>query len=78
MLNRQGSLRRQYFVAVHPVGTKVEIRNRFDGRWTKGFVVEAADPEEGYRVRRVSDNSVLPVAFAPDEVRERKRDMWWV
>ncbi len=61
-----------------PAGTKVEIRNRFDRRWTKGFIVVDGDPESGYRVRRVSDDSILPVTFDADDVRERKRDMWWV
>jgi hypothetical protein len=59
-------------------GTKVEVRNRFDGAWTRGFeVVEAV--REGYRLARLSDGSVLPVTFAADEVRrERRRETWWV
>ena len=61
------------------VGERVEVRNRFDGRWSAGFEVEGAEPDGGYRVRRVSDRSVLPVALTRDEVRrERKRETWWV
>jgi hypothetical protein len=59
-------------------GTKVEVRNRFDGAWTRGFeVVEVV--KEGYRLARLSDGSVLPVTFAADDVRrERRRETWWV
>jgi hypothetical protein len=59
-------------------GMKVEVRNRFDGAWTRGFeVVEVV--EGGYRLTRLSDGSVLPVAFAVDEVRrERRRETWWL
>jgi hypothetical protein len=64
-------------------GTRVEVRSRFDRAWARGFelveTVPGADP--GYRVRRRSDGSVLPVVFSPEEVREERRrtnDMWWV
>ena len=61
-----------------PVGTRVEIRRRFDQEWARGFTVAAVDPD-GYRVLRGSDDFVLPVVFALEEVRrERKRSMWWV
>jgi hypothetical protein len=58
-------------------GTKVEVRDRFAHRWTRGFeVAEAVDG--GYRIRRMSDRSVLPVVFSTDEVRrEKKKDFWW-
>ena len=58
-------------------GTKVEVRDRFARTWRRGFeVAEAVDG--GYRIRRMSDRSILPVVFAPDEVRrEKKNDMWW-
>ena len=59
-------------------GTRVEVRARFDGHWARGFEVVTTDPV-GYRVRRMSDGSTLPVAFEPGDVRaERKRQgMWW-
>ena len=64
-------------------GTRVEVRSRFDRAWARGFeVVEpVTGTSPGYRIRRRSDGSVLPVVFAPDEVREERRrtnDMWWV
>jgi hypothetical protein len=59
-------------------GTKVEVRNRFDGAWTRGFEVVEVVPD-GYRLSRLSDGSVLPVAFAVEEVRrERRRETWWL
>ena len=61
-----------------PVGTRVEIRRRFDQEWARGFTVDTVEAD-GYRVLRVSDDFVLPVVFAIEEVRrERKRSMWWV
>lgn len=49
-------------------GTAVEILNCFERRWSRGFeVVERMT--DGYRVRRLSDGSVLPVVFAEDVVR---------
>ena len=65
-------------------GTRVEVRSRFDERWTRGFevaeVVSEPDPDSvRYRIRRRSDGSVLPSLFVDDEVREeKKRSMWWV
>jgi hypothetical protein len=63
------------------LGTKVEVRDRFDRRWTRGFeVAETVETGEGagYRIRRLSDGSVLPVVFGADEVRrEKKKDFWW-
>jgi hypothetical protein len=64
-------------------GTRVEVRSRFDARWTRGFEVsEVLEVEEGvarYRVRRRSDNSILPVTFTDDDLREerRRQPMWW-
>lgn len=59
-------------------GTKVEVRNSFDGRWSKGFEICDANGD-GYRLRRLSDGSVLPRTFAGDLVRRERRDnLWWV
>ncbi len=58
-------------------GTKVEVRRRFDGKWSRGFEVKEVLPD-GYRVVRLSDSSVLPVVFDPDDVRkERRQGLWW-
>jgi hypothetical protein len=63
-------------------GTRVEVRTRFERRWTRGFEVAAFDEDAdppAYRVRRRSDGSILPVAFPEDDVREeQRRSMWWV
>jgi hypothetical protein len=60
-------------------GTRVEVRQRFDGRWARGFLVEKAS-EAGYVVRRDHDGVVLPEVFPADEVRieRRRRNMWWM
>ena len=58
-------------------GTPVEVRNRFDSRWTRGFVVDAV-VDGGYRLRRSSDEQLLPSVFTTDEVRrEHRRGQWW-
>jgi len=60
-------------------GTRVEVRSRFDQQWVGGFEVaeRVAEPGPGYRIRRRSDRSVLPVVFAPEDVRvDRSRGRW--
>jgi len=69
-------------------GTRVEVRSRFESRWTRGFEVAdridgaggAGDPVEAtYKVRRRSDGSILPVAFAEADLREEnRRSTWWI
>ena len=49
-------------------GTDVEVRSTFDRNWKRGFLIEGAC-EQGYHLRRRSDDSVLPTAFPPDAVR---------
>lgn len=59
-------------------GTRVEVRRRFDRRWARGFeIAEVLD--SGYRIRRLSDDSVLPEVFCPDDVRRehRREGLWW-
>jgi hypothetical protein len=58
-------------------GTKVEVLSRFERSWSRGF--EVAELVAGrYRLRRLSDGSILPTEFEGDEVRrERKRSSWW-
>jgi hypothetical protein len=59
-------------------GTRVEVRNRFDGHWARGFEVVSAE-DGAYRLRRRSDGSVLPTVFAADDVRaeRRRQGLWW-
>lgn len=61
------------------VGTRIEVRSRLDERdWSGGFEVAAVGPD-GYTVRRLSDDTVLPVALPEDAVRrERHRSTWWI
>ena len=62
-----------------PPGTRVEVRNRFDGSWGRGFVVASADDDGRYHITRQSDGDVLPTAFDREDVRrERRRQTWWV
>jgi hypothetical protein len=59
-------------------GTKVDVRNRYQGTWVRGFeVAEAVDG--GYRIRRLSDGSVLGELFSRDDVRRerRRQGFWW-
>lgn len=49
-------------------GTEVEVRSTFDRSWKRGFVIEAAS-DQGYRLRRRSDGSVLPTPFAAETIR---------
>ncbi|HXQ62677.1 MAG TPA: hypothetical protein VN796_10105 [Acidimicrobiales bacterium] len=59
-------------------GTAVDVRSRYVGAWSSGF--EVAEPvKDGYRIRRLSDGSVLPDVFTNEDVRaqRRKTGMWW-
>jgi hypothetical protein len=59
-------------------GTAVDVRSRYVGAWSSGF--EVAEPvKDGYRVRRLSDGSVLPDVFTNEDVRAQrhKTGMWW-
>jgi hypothetical protein len=63
-------------------GTHVEVRSRFEARWSRGFEIVNRDEAPGdarYQVRRRSDGSILPVLFAEDDLREeRRRQTWWM
>lgn len=62
---------------LHP-GDRVEVRDGFEGHWQRGFVV-VERRADGYRVRRVSDDVVLPRVIADPAIRpERRRSMWWI
>ena len=76
-----------YYELVRP-GTRVEVRSRFESKWTRGFeVADLVDGESGghgqnetmYKVRRRSDGSILPVPFAEADLREEnRRSTWWI
>lgn len=50
-------------------GRPVAVRNRFTGRFAAGFRIEDATTPGAYRVRRLSDDAVLPAVFSPEELR---------
>jgi hypothetical protein len=67
-------------------GTRVEVRSRFESKWTRGFEVADLvdterdnDGEPKYKVRRRSDGAILPVTFAEADLREEnRRSTWWI
>jgi len=61
-----------------PPSTLVDVLNRHLGIWTRGFEV-AECTEGGYRIRRVSDGSVLSELFSRDDVRRQRsrQGFWW-
>ena len=74
------------------IGARVEVRNRFDAHWSRGFEVaeilnqtennaEADTHARGarnFRLRRRSDGTVLPTLFQEADLREeRRRQTWW-
>lgn len=63
------------FEALRP-GTAVEVRSTFDRSWKRGFQVESVQGG-GYRLRRLSDGSVLPAVFAFNVVREECTGERW-
>ena len=59
-------------------GTKVDVRNRYQGTWVRGFEV-AEVKGDGYRIRRLSDGTTLDDLFPRDDVRRerRRQGFWW-
>ena len=53
------------------VGDRVEVATHFTGTWVTGFEVAAMSADH-YRIRRVSDGTVLPVTFGQHEVRREQ------
>jgi len=51
-----------------PLGTPVQVRDRFEFAFRSGFEVSEAT-DAGYRLRRRSDGVELPVAFPAGDVR---------
>jgi len=53
----------------------VAVRSSFEGTWSPGFevaeIVLGADGGAGYRLRRLSDGTLLPVIFPIDDVIPR-------
>jgi hypothetical protein len=56
-----------------PVDAPVQVRNRFDGHWSRGFTLAEVinTPEhDRYRVRRVADGAVLPARFTGEDIAQ--------
>jgi hypothetical protein len=53
--------------ALH-AGGRIEVWNQFLGSWTGEFEI-ASVADEGYRIRRATDNEVLPRPFAAEDLR---------
>ncbi|HZT64737.1 MAG TPA: hypothetical protein VFA11_03005 [Acidimicrobiales bacterium] len=49
-------------------GTRVQVRNQFEGSWSRGFEIYSLEVG-GYRVRRLSDGAVLPTVIAESDLR---------
>jgi hypothetical protein len=49
-------------------GTSVAVFSRFSGSWISGFEI-ATGRDDGYELRRHSDQSVLPATFPLHELR---------
>jgi hypothetical protein len=50
------------------VGDQVEVHTKFDDTWVSGFEIAEVNPE-GYRVRRHSDDSLLPGVTSEADLR---------
>ncbi len=60
------------------VGDKVEIKNKFDGDWSGGYVISKIDGDH-YYVTRSSEEVEIPYYFTQDHIRKsKKRSMWWI
>jgi hypothetical protein len=49
-------------------GTAVEVFSPFSSSWVRGFEV-ITDYDDGYELRRRSDQTVLPTTFHVDDLR---------
>jgi len=51
-----------------PRGTAVEVFSPFSSSWVNGFEV-VTDFDDGYELRRRSDQAILPTTFHVEDVR---------
>ena len=52
-------------------GTEVEVLTHYQEHWAPGFEIDTVQ-DDRYRLRRRSDNTVLPTAFGMNQVRPRR------
>ena len=55
-----------------PAGTSVAVFSQFSGSWISGFEI-ATGRDDGYELRRHSDQTVLPATFPIDDLRVEHR-----
>ena len=55
-----------------PAGTSVAVFSQFSGSWISGFEI-ATGRDDGYELRRHSDQTVLPATFPIDDLRVEQR-----
>jgi hypothetical protein len=53
------------------VGVPIEVRSHFHGDWTNGFEIAETTPD-GFRLRRLSDRTVLPTEFPAHDIRRTR------
>lgn len=53
-------------------GTSVAVFSQFSGSWISGFEI-ATGRDDGYELRRHSDQSVLPTTFPINDLRVERR-----
>jgi hypothetical protein len=60
------------------IGLHVEVRDRYQGTWSRGFEISAIE-DNGYRIKRISDGAILPGTFSTEEIRPSRRHqgLWW-
>jgi len=56
------------------IGDRVEVVTRFTGNWVGGFEI-ATTGAAGCRVRRLSDDALLPTVFSYDQLRATSRNL---
>ena len=54
------------------VGEAVEVHTRYTGKWSRGFEVAEVVGSQ-YRLRRVSDQRLLPELTSPSDLRSAAR-----
>ena len=57
----------------------MDVRDRYQGSWVRGFEVAEVADDGRYLIRRLSDGSVLPESFERDTVRRQRgrHSTWW-
>jgi hypothetical protein len=65
------------------IGDKVEIKNKFDGDWSRGYIISRVDTsstgDEIFYVKRAAEIHEIPQHFTSDHIRKaKKKNMWWI